>query len=268
MSGTADEDIDLIRRFLVHVPSGEDRNALLEYALVLSELRGEDSGRYREQLSDELRSAQGLAGRLPPDKDQTLSDPCTGPSVAEKEDFFRYLAYHEWEKNTLLPWLDRAHTLHSGLLDSPEWIFQMIRVLNLYGLSPEAEEYRVQLLTRFPASLEADLLRGRVSLLPGPSDLIGAGTATLLKAADPPDGEASSLEDAEEKSPEYIQVGAFSKLENARILREQLGAEGLESRIGEENGIFKLIIISRDESLTVNVMERLNLTGFRIPRIP
>ena len=262
MPGSAEEDMDLIERYLAYVPSGEDRTALLEYAMVLSELRGEDSLRYREQLSGGLRSESGLSGRLPPDEDDVLSDPCIGPGVSRKDEYLLFLAYNSWEGDSLLTWLGRAHILNPGLLDSPDWLFQLVRVLKRNGLKSEAEEYRVRLMTRFSDSLEADLLTGRVSLLPGPSDLLSDATLS------PDNDEQASAAAVTENPPVYIQVGAFSRLVNAQILRDQIQKEGLESIISEENGAFKLIILSRDDFLTADVMKRLDLKGFRIPRIP
>ncbi len=260
MPGSVEEDIKLIEEYLSFVPSGEDRIALLEYAMVLNELRGTDSGRYRQQLPDTGPTEEGLIGRLPPGKGESLQDPCSGFGDFIREDFFRFLSYNSWEKETVLSWLEKAHTLHPRLLNSPDWLFQVIRVLRLYGREEEAEEFRVDLMTLFPDSLEADLLTGRVSLLPGPADLMippgrnGAGSEKKVSA--------------DEMPPVYIQVGAFSSYDNAALLKGRIEDEGLEAVINQERDIYKLIILSRDADLTESVMRVLGLEGFRIPRIP
>ena len=272
MPGSAEEDISLIERHISSVPAGDDRNALLEYALILNELRGTESIRYRERLPDSGPSEKGFIDRLPPRDGEVLQDPCLRPGVFREEEFYRFLAYNSWEKEGLTLWLKKAHTLYPRLLDMPDWLFQIVRVLNLNGMEEDAEEFRVDLMTRFPDSLEADLLTGRVSLLPGPADLMDRSPEKgSPSTADAESNDSESLNNSsnrEETPTVYIQVGAFSSFENARALDEQLRREGLKSLIREDRGVFKLIILSENEDLTGSVMRRLGLEGFRIPRIP
>ena len=267
MPGTAEDDLNLLKAHLTFVPSGEDRNTLLQYAIVLSELIGADSNGFRKQLGSEIPSDEGLFGRLPPEADEAYPDPSLNSSAQGKDDFLRYLAYNSWSGDMLHIWVGKVKTLRPELWDSSDWLYQLLRVMERGGQNAETEEIRSRILTKFSDSLEADLLRGSVSLLPSPADLLADGTL-LPPGTDNRETAKPETSDTVAGFPSFFQVGAFSKHENATNLMERLRKEGLESSIVENGGVYKLIVISHNDLQTTEVLKALDLKGFRIPRIP
>ncbi|MBF9015090.1 MULTISPECIES: SPOR domain-containing protein [unclassified Oceanispirochaeta] len=253
------EDLNLIKKNLYRVNSVQDKKDIIRTALILCELSGNHE--LTQQYLSALSALYEDAG-VSPGRDVTISRLTMSSDIK-----YEYMAALEEnaESPRLLMWIDRAHNQHPFLITEADWLFQLQKVLNKAGYSSQAEIFKKRILKDFPDSIEASLLNKQIFPLAGPEELFsGAEDSEVIQdnisAADP------STDPLPDSSSEYTlyQAGAFQKYENASRLKIELEEAGLVSHVKKEDSAYKVIVESRNDDLTIKILNEKGIQAFRI----
>lgn len=160
----------------------------------------------------------------------------TGSDAANLRDA-RYLA----AQTEVLRNGEKAFPLLISFLENPEYVLSKPGIYYLLWKLSGSEDYKAKLITDFPESPEAGLAREiNTSITPAftPMWLLFSGREqvvvshnTVTNADVEPENSPS---DSADESPVLIQVGLFSKEENAQAMIDRLNAKGFNGTISRK----------------------------------
>ncbi len=253
MPAPLNEDLDLIERHLDRLGPGSDRDQVLETAVIIAELAGrsELKEKYLKLLSPTSASSRDSAvvrlKKLPGTKYGILDSLKSTDSSID-----------------LVSEIEAVHREYPDFLFQADWLFEVQKLLSDRGYGSEAAVYRNRLKSSFPYSIEASLLKGEVSLLQGPEAYLGGDFSDTEVIA--VNGSQDTVDEgASEPVPLTLyQAGAFSSPVNADLLKNKLQAAGLSASVRREGSAYKVVVESRDDQRTLDILESMDIKGFRI----
>jgi hypothetical protein len=253
-----EEDLKLIKKHLHRVTSEPDKKDILKTALILSELSGnqELTQHYLSALSA-LESGGSTSSTAISRDDLTIARLTLSSDI--KYEYMGALIDNA-ESPKLLMWIDRAHQQHPALITEADWLYQLYRVLNKEGYSSQAEIFKKRILKDFPSSVEASILNHQVSTLSGPEELFAG-------AENYDDIEVNPLPVPTVEYTLY-QAGAFQGNDNAHKLKAELEEAGLVALVRKDGAVYKVIVESRNDDLTLKILKEKGIQTFRIPQLP
>lgn len=253
MPGSLEEDLRLINTHLHRISSEQDRKDILETALILSELSGQE-----DLVSRYLPALEALGG------EHWVPDITVARMTLGSHTKYEYMGALKENAGSprLLQWIDRVHKQQPALIREPDWLYLLQDILLGAGYASQADIFRKRLLSDFPDSIEASILEQRVSLLPDPDDLIG-GEGDPQRDTSP---ETDSFPAEEAPAPDSVtyQAGSFRAYENAVGLSRELQSAGLKARVIGEEQSFKVLVDTLEDSAALDVLRAMGIEAFRI----